>query len=611
VSRRNSLTNALLIWVACGLVSLVPAQPVAKAKTGGTIAGQVLDADGSPVAGATVRLVSGPYPGLPELLHDFLPWRGPAFEATAKTDDSGRFRILASNRYMICLCAEHRASGTIRMSAPIVPVMPGDYRILTLRKAVAVTGVVRGSRDDKPIAGADVLGSIQTAPSSGFAAEGFTLGVRTVTDKNGAYRLWVPRGSSLGLEAWSGGHYVQKAPVTAGPGQDFVLGAGNVIEGVVQGPDGKPAANAVVQDPYLPRCRTVTNTDGTFRLLLGANRYWLHVAHPQLAHGVDYDQRAVRLARGAAGRDGARAKPRVLRLQKGTSLKARVVGPEGRPLGGATVVLAGIPKRLNGNGMLGKVVAWPARLDEAGALNTSCTYPGYLAYAWVELHGEFVLLFGDDVGSGIDLGDVRLPLAGRLSGTVQLPSRMPAAGARVLLRRRFDNQPQILRSVRLPLPFHEVATDRAGRFRIDGLRPGKYDVAVVAPNHFPHLLQAKVSTDDQRLRIAMPPGKTMRGVLVDSNDQPVPHRPIRIYLHNDQAQNTYRQLGFQMFEPITDEHGRFAYHGLPGEHKYRVYVYFRVDNQLYRGIAIPNVDADAQDVRLSLTTPGPGSPAAR
>ena len=141
-----------------------------------------------------------------------------------------------------------------------------------------------------------------------------------------------------------------------------------------------------------------------------------------------------------------------------------------------------------------------------------------------------------------------------------------------------------------------------GSFRIDGIRPGTYDLAVAMANHFPHVMRAKVSKEDQRLRIVFPEGKTMRGTLVDSEGQPVPHRPVRIRMPNNQAQNTYRRLGFQMFEPITDKNGRFVYHGLPDRHMYQVYVYFRLNGQTYRGNTLTNVEPDAQDLELTLIT---------
>jgi len=597
--RATHRINPLLILLGLGL-----AAPTLEAQKGRAIAGQVVDDAGKPVAGATVRLVSGPYPGLPVSLHHFLQRRGPAFEAVARTDDSGRFRITAKTRYMICLHAEDGTGEATRMSAPMVPVLPGDYRVLRLQKAAAVSGVVRGSEDDKPVAGARIHGSIYTAPSSGFTKGSFTLGMQTVTDKDGAYTLRVPAGFCLDLEAESGGRVVRKVLITPGPEQDLTFTAGTVVEGIVQGPDGKPVAGAVLQDPYYPWCRTRSDAAGKFKLLLAANRYWVHVAHPQLAHATDYTRQATRV-RARGQKVNKKTKVRVLRLQKGTRLRARVLGPEGKPLRSARVVLGGIAKRLNSSGMLSMVMAWPAKLDDAGVLDVSCMYKGYAAYAWVEVNGEFVQLFGGDVGGGIDMGDVKLPLAGRLHGIVQLPTRMPAAGARVLLRRRFDSAPQSTRNTTIALPFIEVPTDRGGRFRIDGLQPGTYDIAVAMPNYFPLLTKAKVSGEDQQLRIAMPEGKTMSGKLVDADDQPVPHRPIRIFLPSNRTQKAYRRLGFNMFEPITDSNGRFVFHGLPDGQLYRIYVYFRVNGQTYRSNPIPNIQPDAQDLELMLTTPMP------
>ncbi|MEE9126835.1 MAG: carboxypeptidase-like regulatory domain-containing protein, partial [Planctomycetota bacterium] len=97
------VTHHLITVALLGLVSAAPLcaqkQQAHKPQKRKAIAGQVMDAEGKPAAGVTVKLSSGPYPGLPKVVHDFLPHRGPAFEVVTRTNDRGRFRITAPNRH--------------------------------------------------------------------------------------------------------------------------------------------------------------------------------------------------------------------------------------------------------------------------------------------------------------------------------------------------------------------------------------------------------------------------------------------------------------------------------------------------------------------------------
>ncbi|MHC4079625.1 MAG: carboxypeptidase-like regulatory domain-containing protein [Planctomycetota bacterium] len=542
-----------------------------------TIAGQVIDAAGKPAAGVTVKLVSGPYPGLPKVLHEFLPPRGPAFEVVTKTDDRGRFRITAKNRHTIGLHARRGDGEATEMSAVAVPVLPGDYRVLKLNKAATVSGVVSGvasgvaseDEDDQPIAGAKV-------------------------------HCWM-------------GRMLPKKGITAGPERDLSIHPGTAVEGIVLGPDGKPVAGALLQDPYWPLDTARTNTKGRFKLALQRNRFWIHIFHPQLAHSVDYTRQVVRpmglgrrAAKKAPDKDGKKAAQlRTLRLRTGARLKARVLGPGGRPLARARVVLAGMGKQLRNSSFLQKIVAWPWQLDEGGMLDVSCMHPGGVTYAYVEVDGEFVALFSGDVGRRTDLGDVKLRHQGALHGTVHLPSRMPAQGARVLLRRRFDRKPSSLRNASFVLPFLEVAADRAGRFQIAGLRPGAYDLAVDVRNHFPYVTKVHVSDDGKPVRIALQEGQTMRGMLVDADNKPVPHRGVRVYMQDNRVASTYRWLGFSMFQPVTDKHGRFVFHGLPKNRTFRINAYFILNGQTFRSNWIQNIAANADELELVLTTSMP------
>ena len=108
-----------------------------------------------------------------------------------------------------------------------------------------------------------------------------------------------------------------------------------------------------------------------------------------------------------------------------------------------------------------------------------------------------------------------------------------------------------------------------------------------------------------RVRFVLGAGKTIRGRLVDADNQPVPHRAVRLYLQDHRVANTYRQLGFSAFQPVTDKDGRFVFHGLPEDQKFRLHAYFTVDGQTFRSNYIQNITAGAGELELVLTTTVP------
>ncbi len=157
-----------------------------------------------------------------------------------------------------------------------------------------------------------------------------------------------------------------------------------------------------------------------------------------------------------------------------------------------------------------------------------------------------------------------------------------------------------MRNYAVALPFVEVITDRAGRFSAEDLRPGRYELAVDARDHFPLLKTVQVKTGLEPLGLDLPQGKTLSGTFTDSDDKPVTYRHILIYQQNYQRSYAYRRFGLSTFKVMTDKRGRFAFHGLPEGELFRVNANFQIDGQRYRTNTLQNVEADADDVDLVL-----------
>lgn len=301
-----------------GVVELEPGSPVS---------GRVADERGAPVAEADVNL--GAMPML-------------AFaEPVARTDAAGVFVIPDQPRsgelYLAARAEGFAAGQPMRLGLP----SPGPVE-LRLQRGRVLEGLVVDEASTAPVAGARVEASQSQRRSMGGG--GMTIsfvstggGSVTEADGEGRFRLEGLGFGAYDLKARARGFRETTLAVKLAEGEaprpvTVTLKAGLLLEGVVAGPDGDPAAGVRVQaepasaDQTRREARsapvsTRTGDDGAFRL-------------EGLAPG-----RMVLSARGdggAWGRELAEAgqkHPVELRLEPGGSVQGRVVAESGEPVG--------------------------------------------------------------------------------------------------------------------------------------------------------------------------------------------------------------------------------------------------------------------------------------
>ena len=199
------LLAVLLAWVCVGTTA-----PLVSAQRGGSsrpvIGGRVVDAGRQPVAGATVRLIGSPHPGLPADLHTAFPLQPRTYRETT-TDSKGRFRFRVRHGDRATLQAL-KTSGDGKdhvMSLVSAPVASGGYVTLSVWGTRVVHGVCRDRDTKRPLSSHPV--HVVVPIGSGAAAdEARALRLSTRTDSDGRYRVRVPLGTWVKVR-------------TAGPGR--------------------------------------------------------------------------------------------------------------------------------------------------------------------------------------------------------------------------------------------------------------------------------------------------------------------------------------------------------------------------------------------------------
>ena len=230
-------------------VSVAPSGPITvEVRPGARISGQVIDADGAPIAGMSVwTRIAG------SSARHYFPRESPCFrEGTAAhgvTDREGRFDLapLEPGWYTVWAGAGPVAASSQRMHLDTGQALDG------LRLVIAHGSQVAGRvtrRDGSSVPGAKV--------SCG--------GASTTTDAEGRYRLTgvAPGHNRVSAGDREHGRLDREVELAAGENLlDLVLPDPTEIRGRVLGPDGGPVAGASVK---VRAARTTTAADGTFRL---------------------------------------------------------------------------------------------------------------------------------------------------------------------------------------------------------------------------------------------------------------------------------------------------------------------------------------------------------
>ena len=443
--------------------------------------------------------------------------------ATRTADPSGvaRFEGLAHDRVAVTARAPGRATETTWVSELSRPV---ERRVtVPLEPGAVLVGVVRVAGTTRAVAGASVIGrqggSVE-GMSSAYPGPPFA---RTTTDADGGFRVeGVPLGGIVSLDASAPGHSTTTRSLMLGEGAadhppvEIEIAPGALVSGTVVGPDGRPVAGAevlaiAVDDstplatlearlgPWGVAMRTAasarTDADGRFEVdaLAVPARYRFFARRDGIVRSALTDPP---LAADAPGRHAAGA----VALRRAASIVVQILDPDG-----AEVVDARVWVDLMGMDLV------PEKGPRARfTLLPPGDYDVRVAKApWATAVRRVTVVEGDEAEM-----TVRLERGVSLEGVVVDDRGTPVAGASVSASSDGDAG-------------GGAATDAEGRFRVDGLRPGRYQVSASAQGHGRD--GAEASAPGGGLRLVLRRSGTLRARLVLPTGAPPPAR-VQVYV---------------------------------------------------------------------------------
>jgi len=457
---------------------------------GETLRGVVLDPEGEPVSGATVK--SEPEGG--SFLFSMIGGEPP----NAVTDDEGRFSLdaLLAGQKLI-LVASHADYGA---SQPVA-VTPGEdtSATLRLRAPVSIEGKVVDDAGD-PVAGARATLSLPNRQGAGGVRRNPLAGSLprpAITGRDGRFLLRnVPR--VRGTIRISHREYRDGSkPVDPGGAADFDAGtialeSGLRISGMLTGPDGEPVVGARVMAAHrggdgrrVARSWDETDDTGAFRFpALDAGTYEITIR----AEGLHADP-----VEAAAGSDGVEVV-----AQRAGVVEGRLVDGAGGPVEGARV-----------RADIGSERAGWATTDDRGRFRIGRLPPGATPDLTIT-HDEFLPLErANAAGAGVYVLD-----RGRaLTGIVVDRAGRPVSGVR--LRVQPGN--------RYPV------TGSDGRFSASGLPRGELTVKLAGAREG-YVLEAPVAVPpgESRVRVTVLRGETVSGTVAIPAG--VPHQGVSLQL---------------------------------------------------------------------------------
>lgn len=504
---------------------VVPAVPVAgteSVRSRGSVSGTVVDRDGNPVAGATVR-------ALRHRRRDLLLLETVEGPETASGPE-GRFALDLHEGEVVDLRAEAGASG----SGLVAAVSAGASAVRIVVGAGPRLVVTVRDPNDSPVTGARVL--LLRAPARGHRP---TLVGSVESDAVGRAVFEPVAAGPAGLIV---SHpYLGSAPFARFQLPDrgemevpVVVGAGRDLGGrVLDDATGEPIAGARVGETPLFLRTERTGEDGIF-VLRGVTNYSPEGPADRLF--ADADGYAIG---GAPIPDEG---PVVIRLRRGNRIAGRVTNGAGAAVPDALVeVLAfsrerreGYPRSTRSGG--GGAFALHGVRCDLGPRSVRVSAPGYGDRTLEAAAGE--------EGGTVDLGAVVLPAAGRIGGIVREADGAARAGALVNLVRTGAGS---------PLPdFRDRMTDAEGRFLFPDLGPGHWRVEVADGGGEADVeLPAGGAVLD--LDLAPPAGGALRVRVVDDAGDPVAGARLQVVGEDD------RSLAYEFVGPD----GRRRFSGLP------------------------------------------------
>jgi hypothetical protein len=564
-----------------------PAAPTFPASEG--IGGRVLDGRGSPVAGATVKLI--PHPA-----EDLWRWGAPDRPAVATTT-SGK-----DGTFLVGPAPE----GRLKVRAEAEGYAPTSQQVARRGTRVDLILDVGGTlalkvRDmaNKPVAGATVSHNAGTVVLTG------------TTSPEGALTFSsVPTGTGTLLVTHKAYAALRQNEVAVAPGKalelTLVLSKGIDLRGtVVRAADDRPVEGAKVQVSYPnvpgtePSEPTTSGDDGAFQLTLAAGvgeQVEVVVRHPEFAE-ARVNQNVVD--------PGTRVMQMTVKLTLGGEpFRGRVVGADRGAIAGATVTYGYLPVG---------AASPEVKTDASGGFELPLPAWGTAGSGWFLVAGAP----GEGVGAahaqvpkreegrGKPI-EIRLSGAGKVEGKVTDGAGKPVAGALVSLQVDWNVQGSggrggrqvdwmVLQTVQDPKRFNLAAVSGPeGDFTIDGVPAASYRATAqwgLDQGTLPDAIAVSAG-GATRADLVIGAGATIEGWVMDTEDRPV----AGAYVHaQPQEQRGYGTWPYGR----AQSDGKFVLRGV-GEGGYTVYA----GASGYGSANEKNVRSGAKDMTLRLTALG-------
>lgn len=484
------------------------------------VEGRVVDADGKPVAAARVSLV----PTEPTAMsRGFMMFSATSTRSAVSADD-GSFRLedVAPGAVEVRAEAAGKQAGLLsNLEIPSGQDVKGIE--IVLQAAAVVEGrVLAGGR---PVPGAEV----QTVEPDMGRGSLFFMMPRASSDGDGYYRLdgVAPGTRTIQVEHKSYSKAVKELEVRAGTNSlDIALEKGAEISGRVVGDDGRPVASArvllVEGRRFWDLPSATSNADGSFTIEGVADGTYRIRAEKEGFAGGEGEE--VTVAGSVGGVE--------VRLSTGGTIVGQLKGLDFTELSQVRVLTAAGPAGRTG------------RVTPDGSYRIENVAPGeHTVIASVrgerQAQGKVTLEPGEaEVRLDLDFAEGGLVLTGRVTRNGEA-----ARGNVVTLEGPSERF---------------LDTDHEGRFRFDGLEPGRYELEVMSRKmESMHKETLELTRDDEiEIRLAT---AALSGRVVDSSDRsPVPGASVTLL-----AADGSDDVGFFTPESRTDSEGAFRLPDVP------------------------------------------------
>lgn len=524
------------------------------------LGGQVVDAAGRPIAGASLWIEPTGRSG---------GWSiGPgAWRATSAADGSFFISGVAfGHAYRLHTEANSYAPETV-----VIPAAPAGTTREPVRVVLTRGRLVQGTITDTrgtPIEGAEVALLPVAVTGTGGYSQNIAARRTSTTDARGVFEF---AGTPPGRHELTASHAehvsVQAMAFEVPPGEGtkdvgtLTLDVGTAIEGVVRDLQRRPVGGAQVKAhqnnidhrrPHEPEVRTaLTETDGTFRIAgLRAEPVDLVVE----AEGYErFEMAAVRPQAGGMIE---------VQLGEGARLVGRVLDAAGKGVANAYIWL-----RLDRNPSF-SFTAWS---PDAPRHNATTDSEGRFQFEALGAGPWTIDIAGEQLAEDVDairLGpgeerqiELRLRAHARLAGVVTDPYGEPVAGAEVLVQPR-DPAGQVTGT------HHGARTDAGGAYDAYRVPSGPARIVARHPDYRDGVAEVVIEGGTNVVDLKLQPGWEISGTVSTAAGSPVAlarveAHPVEPPLSLDELADAQRQvLPRLQLEAVTDEDGTYRIGGL-------------------------------------------------